>query len=130
MPSGASPHILDTIGGIRINERMEVLDIQDKPIRGLYAAGVATSGWEAETYCSDLSGSAFGFAINSGRIAGENAAAFIYRHEITYNIIMSNNRFEKLLEPGRIGSLKIKNRMIKSGAAARYWGSGHGPGLR
>jgi 2,4-dienoyl-CoA reductase (NADPH2) len=33
-------------------------------------------------------------------------------------------RFEKLLEPGRIGSLKIKNRMVKSGAAARYWGDG------
>jgi fumarate reductase flavoprotein subunit len=70
-------HILDTIGGIRINERMEVLNSEDKPIRGLYAAGVATSGWEAETYCSDLSGSAFGYAINSGRIAGENAAEFI-----------------------------------------------------
>jgi 2,4-dienoyl-CoA reductase (NADPH2) len=34
------------------------------------------------------------------------------------------NKFEKLLEPGYIGSLKIKNRMIKSGAAARYWGDG------
>ena len=75
------PHILDTIGGIRVNERMEVLDRQDKPIRGLYAAGVATSGWEGETYCSDLSGSAFGFAINSGRIAGENTAAFISAHK-------------------------------------------------
>jgi 2,4-dienoyl-CoA reductase (NADPH2) len=37
---------------------------------------------------------------------------------------MTNPKFEKLLEPGRIGSLKIKNRMVKSGAAARYWGSG------
>ncbi len=36
---------------------------------------------------------------------------------------MSNNRFEKLLEPGRIGPLTIKNRMVKSGAAARYWGN-------
>ena len=71
------PQILDTIGGIRINERMEVLNNNDKPIRGLYAAGVATSGWEAETYCSDLNGSTFGYAINSGRIAGENAAEFI-----------------------------------------------------
>jgi fumarate reductase flavoprotein subunit len=71
------PYILDTIGGIRINERMEVLDNNDKPIRGLYAAGVTTSGWEAETYCSDLNGSTFGYAINSGRIAGENAAEFI-----------------------------------------------------
>jgi fumarate reductase flavoprotein subunit len=68
--------LLDTIGGIRINERMEVLDTQNDPIPGLYAAGVVTSGWESETYCSTLSASAFGFAINSGRIAGENA----FRH--------------------------------------------------
>jgi fumarate reductase flavoprotein subunit len=72
-------HILDTIGGIRINEKMEVLNKHDEPIPGLYAAGVATSGWEAESYCSDLSGSAFGYAINSGRIAGENAAASILK---------------------------------------------------
>jgi 2,4-dienoyl-CoA reductase (NADPH2) len=37
---------------------------------------------------------------------------------------MTNIKFEKLLEPGRIGSLKIKNRIVKSGAAARYWGKG------
>jgi fumarate reductase flavoprotein subunit len=65
--------LLDTIGGIKINKRMEVLDNQDHPIPGLYAAGVVTSGWESETYCSTLSASAFGFAINSGRIAGVNA---------------------------------------------------------
>lgn len=72
-------HFLDTMGGIRINEHMEVLNSQDRPIRGLYAAGVVASGWEAETYCSDLNGSAFGFAINSGRIAAENAAVFILK---------------------------------------------------
>jgi fumarate reductase flavoprotein subunit len=71
------PHILDTLGGIRVNERMEVNDTNDRPIRGLFAAGASTSGWEAETYCSDLNGSAFGYAINSGRIAGENAATFL-----------------------------------------------------
>jgi fumarate reductase flavoprotein subunit len=65
--------LLDTIGGIKINERMEVLDNNNTPIPGLYAAGAATSGWESETYCSELSASAFGFAINSGRIAGDNA---------------------------------------------------------
>jgi fumarate reductase flavoprotein subunit len=66
--------LLDTVGGIRINERMEVLDGEGNSIPGLYAAGVTTSGWESEIYCSELSASAFGFAINSGRIAGENAA--------------------------------------------------------
>lgn len=67
--------LLDTIGGIRINQRMEVLDNQNEPVPGLYAAGVVTSGWESEVYCSELSASAFGFAVNSGRIAGENALA-------------------------------------------------------
>jgi fumarate reductase flavoprotein subunit len=69
--------ILDTIGGIVINERMEVLDTGRRPVPGLYAAGVITSGWESDVYCSELSASAFGFAVNSGRIAGENAAAYI-----------------------------------------------------
>ena len=55
---------------------ISVLDNRRRPIPGLYAAGVVTSGWESEIYCSDLSGSAFGYAINSGRIAGENAAEF------------------------------------------------------
>ncbi len=72
-----SVNFLNTIGGIKINEHMEVLDRQDNPIPGLYAVGVDTGGWETETYCERLSGSTFGFAVNSGRIAGENAADFI-----------------------------------------------------
>jgi len=65
---------LDTIGGIRINEQMEVLDKQGKPIPGLYAAGIDTGGWVGDTYCIRTTGTTFAFAINSGRIAGENAA--------------------------------------------------------
>ena len=68
--------ILDTLGGITINERMEVLNTRGIAITGLFAAGVTTGGWQSESYCSDLSGSAFGYAINSGRIAGENAARY------------------------------------------------------
>jgi len=64
---------IDTVGGIKINERMEVLNSQDKPIPGLYAAGVCAGGWEP---CFVLSGSVLGFAYNSGRIAGENAAKY------------------------------------------------------
>jgi len=64
---------LDTIGGIKINERMEVLNKEDDPIPGLFAAGIDTGGWEGDTYCAKLAGTTFAFAINSGRIAGENA---------------------------------------------------------
>jgi fumarate reductase flavoprotein subunit len=56
---------------------MEVLDHQFKTIPGLYAAGSDTGGWESDTYNVVLSGSTLGFAINSGRIAGENAARFV-----------------------------------------------------
>lgn len=71
------PSILNTIGGIKINHRMEVLDHNDNPLPGLYAVGVDAGGWESETYCAILSGSAFGFALNSGRIAGVNAAKYV-----------------------------------------------------
>lgn len=67
---------LTTMGGIKINEQMEALDGAENPIPGLFAAGIDTGGWESETYCVLLSGSTFGFAINSGRIAGENAARY------------------------------------------------------
>ncbi len=68
---------LGTIGGIKINHHMEVLDQEDNPIPGLYAAGIDTGGWESDTYCVRLAGTTFGFAINSGRIAGENAAKYV-----------------------------------------------------
>ena len=71
--------LLTTIGGIKVNHRMEVLDFQDNPIRGLYAAGTDTGGWVSDTYCVRLTASASSFAINSGRIASENAVHYIAR---------------------------------------------------
>lgn len=68
---------LQTIGGIRVNERMEVLDRRGRSIPGLYAAGVDTGGWEPDTYCDALTGAALGFSMNSGVIAGESAARFV-----------------------------------------------------
>jgi len=69
-----------TVGGIKINHLMEVLDKKDIPIRGLYAAGNDTGGWIADTYNYVISGTALAFGINSSRIAGENAAGFISKH--------------------------------------------------
>lgn len=71
--------LMTTIGGIKINERMEVIDTSDKVIPGLYAGGDCAGGWESASYCMVLAGSAFGFALSSGRIAGENAAVYCNR---------------------------------------------------
>jgi NADPH-dependent glutamate synthase beta subunit-like oxidoreductase/NAD-dependent dihydropyrimidine dehydrogenase PreA subunit len=71
---------LDTIGGIKINERMEVINKQGKPVPGLYAAGIDTGGWSGDTYCVQTTGTTFAFAINSGRIAAENGVEKVLRH--------------------------------------------------
>jgi fumarate reductase flavoprotein subunit len=69
--------LCDAYGGIKINENMEALDSGDNPIPGLYAAGSTTGCWESESYCYRLTGHLVGFALNSGRIAGENAVKYI-----------------------------------------------------
>jgi len=71
------PLMVDTIGPVKINDLMQVLDTQGRPIPGFYAAGVITSGWQGNDY--HLFGSALGFSLTSGRIAGENAAAYSSR---------------------------------------------------
>jgi fumarate reductase flavoprotein subunit len=72
----STPGMLATVGGLKINERMEVIDKEENPVPGLFAGGNDTGGWIADTYNINLSGSTFGFAINSGRIAGENGAEY------------------------------------------------------
>ena len=69
--------ICDAYGGIKINEHMEALDNMDNPIPGLFAAGSTTGCWESESYCYHLTGHLVGFALNSGRIAGENATKYV-----------------------------------------------------
>ncbi|HEY78860.1 MAG TPA: FAD-dependent oxidoreductase [Dehalococcoidia bacterium] len=71
------PGLLTTIGGIKINEYWQVIGKNDRPIPGLYAGGNDTGGWVSDTYDINLAGVTFGYAINSGRIAGENAAKFV-----------------------------------------------------
>jgi fumarate reductase flavoprotein subunit len=69
--------ITTTHGPIRVNHRMEVLNQQGAAIGGLYAAGVDIGGTDVDTYNLTLSGHSFGFAVGSGRIAGENAARYV-----------------------------------------------------
>lgn len=68
---------VDTVGPVRVNERLEVVDPNWDPIPGLYAAGSLTSGWQSNDYCGMyLFGGAMSYGINSGRIAGQSAARY------------------------------------------------------
>ena len=69
------PAIFGTLGGIKINERFQVLDSRLKAIGGLYAAGQDTGGFYGYPYY-DIPGATMGYSYNSGRIAGENAVTY------------------------------------------------------
>jgi len=73
----ARTHFLGTLGGIRVSEKVEAVDDFDRVVPGLYAAGNDVGGLHAESYSMrDTSGIASAFALVSGRLAGENAAAY------------------------------------------------------
>ena len=68
---------LGTLGGIKANERFEVVTPEEDPIPGLYAAGNDVGGMYGDSYDLLMAGSTVGFAVNSGRIAVDSAAEYI-----------------------------------------------------
>jgi len=66
-----------TIGGVKINHKAEALDTDFRVIPGLYVAGNDAGGFYGDSYEATSSGGTMGFAINTGRIAGESALDFI-----------------------------------------------------
>ena len=66
-----------TFGGIKINYKTEVVTKDFDVIPGLYAVGADANSIYGDTYVFLLPGNMVGFALNSGRIAGENALEYI-----------------------------------------------------
>ncbi len=87
MPMGDGPiyairagaDMLITHGGVRVDERFRALDAEHLPMKNLFIAGVDFGGADADVYNVEMSGHGFGFALNSGRMAGENAAEELRR---------------------------------------------------
>ncbi len=72
------PTFVGTLGGIKINYKTEVLKQNFEVIPGLYAAGNCAGGMYGDSYdASTTVGGTLAFAINSGRIAGENVLKLI-----------------------------------------------------
>ncbi len=66
-----------TIGGVRINRKCEVLDNDFNPIPGLYSAGSDANTIYGDSYNFRLPGNTMGFAVNSGRMAGNAMSDYI-----------------------------------------------------
>ena len=63
-----------SLGGLHINENMQVLNTAQEPVEGLYAAGEVVGGLEGDVY---MGGTLFGWAITSGHNAGNAASSAI-----------------------------------------------------
>ncbi|WP_024287275.1 FAD-dependent oxidoreductase [Cellulomonas sp. KRMCY2] len=66
-----------SLGGVAVNDDLQVLDTAGLPIDGLYASGTDACGIFGDSYCFYLPGNTMGFAINSGRMAGYHANRYI-----------------------------------------------------
>ena len=73
-PSGWS-----TIGGLRVDTSLRVLNDDNRAIPGVYAAGADAGSLFSSPYY-DIPGMFYGLAITSGRIAGMSAADFAESH--------------------------------------------------
>ena len=65
-----------TIGGIATNRRFEVVDASGSPIPGLYAVGTDGCELYLETYTVMVPASCNANNVNSGRVAGREAAEY------------------------------------------------------
>ena len=65
-----------TLGGIKINDNAEVLNDEWKKIPGLFACGTDTCTIYGDSYMFLLPGNTMGYCLNTGRFAGEGAAAY------------------------------------------------------
>ncbi len=67
---------LASLNGVKVNENLEVLNKDDKPIPGLYAIGHDAGGVYGDSYDLKIGeGTASSFAINSGRLAVKDIVA-------------------------------------------------------
>lgn len=67
---------LGTIGGMKVNEKLEVINMDYDSIKGLYTAGTNAGGYYEGQGYPPYEGLASGFAWTSGRIAGESATEY------------------------------------------------------
>ncbi|MEI3308525.1 MAG: FAD-binding protein [Eggerthella lenta] len=65
------------VGGIATDKQRRVLDVDSKPIPGLYAIGNDGNMLYRHVYTINMPGTAFGNQVNSGREAANNVAEFL-----------------------------------------------------
>lgn len=76
------PGMTGTVGGLKINTMLQVLDWNNQPIPGLYAAGCCSGGFWGEGFPG--SGSNVGPALVMGWLAGKSVAGKVPSSELSW----------------------------------------------
>lgn len=75
------PSAYGSLGGIKINSKLQVITEDYEVIEGLYGAGTDVNEMYNGTYFYYFPGNSMGFAVTSGRMAGEYAVDFLHSLE-------------------------------------------------
>ena len=60
-----------TMSGVMTDHRLNVIDVNRRPIKGLYACGNSLGGRYGTGYCTPSAGISIGYAVTHGRLAGQ-----------------------------------------------------------
>ena len=71
------PGAYGSFGGIKVNHKLEAVNEDGYPVRGLYAVGTDACDIYGDTYPFILGGNTMAFCLNSGRMAAEYAAEYV-----------------------------------------------------
>jgi len=66
-----------TLGGVKVDDELRVLNQDMRPIPGLYGCGTDVCSIFGDSYNFTMPGMTMGFAVNSGRMAGDHAMDYI-----------------------------------------------------
>ena len=73
--SASAPSMV-TMSGVMTDKDLAVVDVNGKPLGGLFAAGNDLGGRYGTGYCTPAAGNSIGMACTHGRVAGQSAAAY------------------------------------------------------
>lgn len=71
------PGAYGSFGGIKVNYKLEAVNEDGYPVKGLYAVGTDACDIYGDTYPFILGGNTMAFCLNSGRMAAEHAAEYV-----------------------------------------------------
>jgi len=70
-----------SLGGILVDDDLKVQRADGTAIKGLYACGTDAACLFGDSYCFYMPGSTMGWAVNTGRMAGDNAIDYLDSEE-------------------------------------------------